>query len=125
MKILVIEDHPAQLKLAHHVLSAAGHNVSDADAGEQAMQTIQDDRPEVILLDLCLPGMDGLTLVRKLRADPKMRDIHIIAVTSFPERFPESAALGAGCNAYLIKPISTRTLPAQVSAVVRRENRES
>lgn len=111
MNILVIEDNPSHLKLAHLVLSAAGHTVNNAEAAEQAVQTIKQDKPQVILLDLELPGMDGLTLVRMLKADPETRDIHIVAVTSFPERWSKTAALEAGCNAYLTKPINTRTLP--------------
>ena len=118
MNILVIEDHPTQLKLAHHVLSAAGHNVSEAEAAEQAFASISQDRPQIILLDLILPGMDGLTLVRMLKADPATRDIHVVAVTSYPERFSKAAALAAGCDAYLLKPLNTRTLPAELSAVV-------
>jgi CheY-like chemotaxis protein len=89
MKILIIEDHPAQLKLAHHVLSAAGHDVSGAEAPEVALATIKRDRPQLILLDLLLPDVDGLTLVRSLKADPETRDIHVVAVTSYPEHIPK------------------------------------
>jgi two-component system cell cycle response regulator len=117
MKILVIEDHPAQLKLAHLVLSAAGHEVSDAVAAEQALIAIKADRPQLILLDLVLPDMDGLTLVRRLKADPDTRDIHVVAVTSYPEEYPKAAALAAGCDAYLVKPINTRELSDQLSAI--------
>lgn len=118
MKILVIEDHPPQLKLANRVLTAAGLEVTDAEAAEEAFLTLKRDRPEVILLDLSLPGMDGLALVRKLRADPETCDIPVVAVTAFHEMFPKAAALEAGCDAYLIKPIDTRTLAEQVEAVV-------
>ena len=111
MNILVIEDNPSHLKLAHVVLSAAGHNVQDAEAAEHAIAAIKQDKPQVILLDLELPGTDGLTLVRQLRADPETRDIHIVAVTSYPERWSKAAALEAGCDAYVLKPINTRTLP--------------
>jgi len=117
MKILVVEDHPAQLKLAHHVLSDAGHNVSDAAAAELALLAIKRDRPEVILLDLSLPGMDGLTFVRMLKADTETADIHIVAITSYPEAFPKAVALAAGCDAYLVKPINTRELPSQIGVV--------
>ena len=109
MNILVIEDHPTQLKLAHHVLIAAGHNVSDAEAAEQAFAAIK--------VDLVLPGMDGLALVRKLKADPDTRGIHVVAVTSYPEQYPKAAALAAGCDAYLLKPINTRELSGQLTAV--------
>ena len=85
--------------------------------GEQAFAAIQEDRPQIILLDLDLPGMDGLALVRKLKADPGTRDIHVVAVTCYPEHYPKAAALAAGCNAYLLKPINTRELSGQLTAV--------
>lgn len=124
MKILIIEDLPTELKLAHHVLSAGGHTVACADAAESALASIRDDRPELILLDLSLPGMDGLTLIRKLKGDESTRDIHIVAVTSYPERFPREVTLAAGCDAYLVKPLSTRTLPDTLSNLAAVQSRE-
>jgi len=123
MKILVIEDHPAELRLAHHVLSAAGHDVADADAAEQAFERIRKDRPDVILLDMNLPGMDGLTLARKLKSHPETQDIHIVAVSSYPERYPKDEVLRAGCDAFLAKPLSTRTLPQQLCEIVTKPAR--
>jgi CheY-like chemotaxis protein len=117
MNILVVEDNPSHLKLAHLVLSSAGHKVSEAEAAEQAFNSIKQDKPQVILLDLELPGMDGLTLVRKLKADPETRDIHVIVATSYPDRFTKKDALTAGCEAYLVKPINTRTLPQMMNDV--------
>jgi CheY-like chemotaxis protein len=121
MKILVIEDEPASLKLAHLVLSCAGHDVSDAEAAERAVQLIRKDKPDAILLDMELPGMDGLTLVRNLKANPETRDIPIVAVTGYPERWTRELALKAGCHAYLVKPINTRALPQQIAEVVSKE----
>lgn len=123
MKILVIEDHPAQLKLAHHVLSAAGHDVNDAEAAEAALLAIKTDRPQLILLDLLLPDIDGLTLVRRLKADPETHDIHVVAVTSYPEAYPKAAVLAAGCDAYIVKPINTRELPRQLDAIAVRDEK--
>ncbi len=119
MKILVVEDQSIESKLAVHVLSAAGHDVSSAEAAEEAIAAIKENHPTVILMDLSLPGMDGLTLVRKLKADPATRDIHIVAVTSYPEKFSREEALEAGCDAYLGKPLSTRTLPATLTDIVK------
>jgi CheY-like chemotaxis protein len=119
MKILVVEDQPAELKLALHVLSAAGHTVDHAAEAEEAMAAIAANRPTIILLDLSLPGMDGLTLARSLKADPATKEILIVAVTSYPERFPMAEALAAGCDAYLHKPVSTRTLPEALRTVVK------
>lgn len=119
MNILIIEDNPSHLKLAHHVLSAAGYNVNDAEAAGQALAAIKADKPQLILLDLQLPGMDGLALVRKLKSDPETADIQIVAVTSYPERFPRTEAMAAGCVAFIAKPINTRTLPAQLEQLIK------
>src|SRR5690242_1041261 len=117
MNILVVEDNPSHLKLARLVLSAAGHEVSNAEAAEQAFNSIKEQKPQVILLDLILPGMDGLSLVRKLKADAETRDIHVIVMTAYPDRYPKRDALAAGCDAYLVKPINTRELPHLVESV--------
>lgn len=117
MKILVIEDRAVDIKLADIVLSTAGHDVSTAEASEPAFAAIQEDRPQLILLDLDLPGMDGLALARKLKADPDTRDIHVVAVTFYFENYPKAAALAAGCAAYPMKPIDTRELSGQLIAV--------
>jgi two-component system cell cycle response regulator len=114
MNILVIEDNPSHLKLAHHVLSAAGHQVCGVEAAGEALAAIKRDRPNVILLDLELPGMDGLALVRKLKADPETADIQIVAVTSYPESFSKADAITAGCAGYITKPINTRTLAREM-----------
>jgi CheY-like chemotaxis protein len=117
MKILVIEDEPTSLKLAHLVLSTDGNEVASAEAAEQAVDKILESEPEVILLDLELPNVDGLTLARNIKRDPARKHIIIIAVTSYPDRFPRSAALEAGCDAYIVKPISTRNLASQVKGI--------
>ncbi|MCR4339821.1 MAG: response regulator, partial [Gemmatimonadaceae bacterium] len=117
MKILVVEDHAVDIKLADLVLSTAGHDVRAVEAAEQAFAAIKEDRPQLILLDLDLPGMDGLALARQLKADPDTRDIHVVAVTCYPEQYPKAAALAAGCDAYLLKPINTRELSDQLTAV--------
>jgi two-component system, cell cycle response regulator len=117
-KILVIEDTPSDLKLAQIVLSSAGHDVSGAEAADHALQAVKQNKPQIILLDLHLPDIDGLAFARTLKADPETRDIHIVAVTSFPERFSKAEVLAAGCDAYLTKPISTRRLPGQLEEVI-------
>lgn len=118
MRILVVEDEPVSLKLAHVILSSDGHQVSGVEAVENAIQAIALDEPEVILLDLQLPRINGLELARKMKADPVTRHIMIITVTAYPERFSRQAALEAGCDAYLVKPIDTRRLTAQVEGVM-------
>ncbi len=117
MKILVIEDTPSERKLAQLVLTGAGHEVSGVEAAEQALVQVKQDPPDLILLDLHLPGLDGIAFARLLKSDPATRDILIVALTSFPERFPKAEALAAGCDAYLVKPFNTRELPAQIREV--------
>lgn len=119
MQILVVEDQPVELKLALHVLSAAGHHVDHAARVEEALAAMAANRPAIILLDLSLPGTDGLTLARSLKADPATKDILIVAVTSYPEKFSQADVLAAGCDAYLHKPVSTRTLPETLRTVVK------
>ncbi len=118
MKILVVEDEPASLKLAHLVLAAGGHEVTGAEAADQALDEIVRSAPDAILLDLELPMVNGLSLARRLKSDPQTRHIVIIAVTSYPEHYPRARALAAGCEGYLVKPIDTRKLPQQVEAEV-------
>ncbi len=120
MKILVVDDEPVCLKLAQLVLASEGNAVSEAAAAVDAIEEIVRSAPEAILLDLKLPGVDGLTLARRLKDDPRTQHIAIIAVTAFPEDFTRQAALAAGCDGYIVKPINTRKLPAQVAAVLER-----
>ena len=122
MKILVIEDRAVDLKLADLVLSTAGYDVSTAESAEQAIAAIKEDRPRLIFLDIDLPGMDGLTLARNLKADSATRDIHVVAVTAYLEHYPKVVALAAGCDAYLLKPINTRELSDQLTAVAEGGN---
>jgi CheY-like chemotaxis protein len=102
------------------VLNAAGYQVSEAEAAEKALAAIKQERPDVILVDLLLPGMDGLTLVLKLKADPETRTIPIVAVTAYADRFNEREALAAGCDAYVVKPIDTRKLPGLINDVTEK-----
>lgn len=110
MKVLIVEDQPTDAKLACVVLEADGHNVFDARDATEALETIRREQPKFILVDLNLPGIDGLTLVRTLKADPATRHIRTIAITGFPSRFTRKDALDAGCDAYLEKPMDTREL---------------
>jgi CheY-like chemotaxis protein len=116
----VIEDDPTHSKLASLVLGAAGHTVNAVEAAEQAFSAIKQEKPDVILLDLNLPAMDGLTLARKLNADPESRTIPVVVVTAYPDRFTKKEVLAAGCESYVIKPIDTRTFAGLVSEIAGR-----
>jgi len=118
LKVLVVDDETISLKLAQLVLSADGNEVSQATVALRAIEEILRSAPEVILLDLGLPGIDGLMLTRHLKRDPRTRHIVIIAITAFPEMFTREAAMAAECDAYLVKPINTRLLAQQVAAAL-------
>jgi CheY-like chemotaxis protein len=119
-KILVIEDDPVDLKLADLVLTSDGHSVVKVEAALPAFDEIERCPPEVILLDLRLQDIDGLTVARRLKSDPATAHIAILAVTSFPELYSRPAAMDAGCDGYILKPINTRTLTRQVHEAVER-----
>jgi CheY-like chemotaxis protein len=125
MNVLVIEDDPTSLKLANLVLESQGYKVNSTEAAEKAMESIKRDKPDVILLDLALPGMDGFSLARLLKQDPSTRDIPIIAMTSYPDRFPQQEATKAGCNAYVVKPIDTRLLPKKIAEIVSQKHKSA
>ncbi len=115
MNILLVEDNQTDLKLFSAVLQSSGHRVFENGSVEQAMEEIKRRQPEVILLDLNLPGMDGLALARQLKQDPATKHIPIVAITAAAEQFSRTAALAAGCDAYITKPVNTRKLSEQVT----------
>src|SRR5690348_2301509 len=116
MNILIVEDQPTDLKLLIAVLDAKGHRVIGKGSAELAVAEIKAHKPDVVLVDLKLPGMDGLTLVRLLKKGRATRSIPVVAVTGASEVFSRNDALAAGCDAYITKPVDTRQLSAQVVA---------
>jgi CheY-like chemotaxis protein len=113
--ILIVDDNPTNLKLASDLLEWSGYEVIQAGDAEGALEVLRETLPAVILLDIGLPGMDGLTLTRMLKADPRTRDIRIVALTAFAMKGDEEKALDAGCDGYITKPIDTRDLPNQIA----------
>jgi CheY-like chemotaxis protein len=117
-RILVIDDNPANLKLAGDLCECEGYEVDRAQTAEGALESIARRRPDLILMDLALPGMDGLDLTRHLRARPETRHIPVVALTAFAMKRDEDRARDAGCDAYLAKPIDTRALPALLASLL-------
>lgn len=117
MNVMVVEDDPTDRKLMTAVLRTGGHHVCEQRSAEHVFEAILAEPPDLILLDLKLPGMDGLTLLRHLKQDERTRRIPIVAVTAAGEQFPREDALHAGCDLYITKPVDTRKLPEQVAAV--------
>lgn len=117
--ILVVDDNPINLKLVADLLAFEGYRVLKAVDGEEAAHSVQEDPPELILLDVDLPGIDGLTLTKRLKGDPRTADIIIVALTAFAMKGDRQRAIAAGCDAYVTKPIDTRELPVQVAELLR------
>jgi len=114
--ILIVDDNAANLKLARVLLSGEGYEVRTAADAEQALELLETFRPRLILMDLQLPGMDGLELTRRLKADPMRRDIAVIALTAYAMKGDEDKARAAGCDGYVAKPVDTEALPRLVAA---------
>jgi CheY-like chemotaxis protein len=122
-RILVVDDNPINLKLACDVLEWSGYEVSAAVDAEQALEEIGQSKPDLILMDIGLPGMDGLTLARKLKAGEATKHIRIVALTAFAMKGDEQKVLEAGCDGYISKPIETRALAAQVALCLGENNK--
>jgi CheY-like chemotaxis protein len=116
--VLIIDDHPINLKLASEVLLASDYRVVVAADAEQAQQLLTTLVPDLILMDIALPGMDGLTLTRAIKADARLRRVPVVALTAYAMRGDELKAFDAGCDGYITKPIDTRALVQQVSALI-------
>jgi PAS domain S-box-containing protein len=115
IQILVIDDNPSNLKLISRLLSIEGYDVRTAAHANEALQTLEGFHPRMILMDIQMPGMDGLTLTRRLKAAPATRDITIVALTANAMKGDAEKAREAGCDGYVTKPIDTRTLPATLA----------
>lgn len=113
--ILVVDDHPINLSLIGEILEFEGYIVLKAADAEVAQSMLKRLVPDLILMDIALPGMDGLTLTRLLKTDERTRRIPIVALTAFAMKGDDQKVLQAGCDGYLTKPIDTRALPALVA----------
>ncbi len=120
ISVLVIDDHPANTKLISFVLENRGFEVHSAENSEQAKALLERIQPNIILMDIQLPGTDGLTLTRELRTDPRFAETPIVAVTAYAMAADEQTAREAGCDAYMSKPIDTRALGALVTRMVEK-----
>ena len=121
MKILVIDDHPVELRLLGDVFAASGYVVARAPCAEDALAKIARTRPDIVIVDLNMPGIDGLALTHAIKANPETQDIPVVCVTAAPEQFTRERAIEVGCDAYLTKPLNMTKLPEDVHAIARRE----
>ncbi|MGO9852745.1 MAG: response regulator [Steroidobacteraceae bacterium] len=117
--ILIVDDNPTNLKLASDVLLSDGFAVDTAQDAEQAQAILQQRIPDLILMDIALPGMDGLSLTRRLKSEDRFRRVPVVALTASAMRGDEEKALAAGCAGYITKPIDTRAFSRQIGEFLR------
>ena len=113
-RILVVEDQEDNRQIVRDLLTANDYEMTEAENGEEALAAVAKDRPDLILMDIQLPVIDGYEAARRIKADPTLRHIPIIAVTSYALSGDEAKALAAGCDGYIAKPFSPRQLLAKI-----------
>lgn len=118
--ILIVDDNVSNIKLLAFLLTSKGYEVRTAANAEEAVAVLRDFVPRLILMDLQLPGMDGLALTRQLKADPRTSAIPIVAATAYAMKGDEERARAAGCDGYITKPIDTRRLPQEIERYLAR-----
>ena len=118
--MLVVEDSRTILAVVKYFLELEGFSVLEAKDGQTGLEVAKRDHPEVIVTDCNMPGMDGMAMVREIRADPSTRDIAVIMLTSENSVEREEQALAAGANDYILKPVEPRRLAARVKSVLAR-----
>jgi two-component system, cell cycle response regulator DivK len=113
-RILVVEDQPDSRQIIRDMVAGTDYEITEAENGEEALAAIAKQRPDLILMDIQLPIMDGYTATRLIKTDPALRSIPIIAVTSYALAVEEKKARAAGCDDYVTKPFSPRQLLAKI-----------
>lgn len=120
-KVLVVDDDPDIVELLQYNLTREGYDVSVADNGKRAIEVAQDTKPDVILMDVMMPVLDGIAACRQLREMSDFRHTHIIFLTARAEEFSEVAAFEAGADDFITKPIKPRALLSRLAAYTRRD----
>ena len=122
--ILVVDDEEDLLELVRYTLAKEGHSVTCVDTGEKAVDSVRQSLPDLIVLDLMLPGIDGLEVCRRLKGDLKTREVPIIMLTAKSEERDVITGLDGGADDYVTKPFSPRVLLARVKSLMRRKDVE-
>ena len=113
-RVLIVEDHETNRRILRDLLTSAGYELTEAVTGEEGVTSAETYRPDLILMDIQLPGLDGYEATRRIKKNPALRHIPIIAVTSYALSGDEEKAVEAGCEAYVSKPFSPRLVLAKV-----------
>jgi len=124
-KVLIVEDNPANMTLAVFLLESAGYRVVSATSAEAGLGLARDERPDLILMDIQLPGMDGLQATALLKGDAATAGIPVIALTALAMKGDEERIRAAGCDGYIAKPLAYKGFLATVSAQLAKRNGEA
>ena len=120
-RILVVEDNPMNMELVCEVLEAHGYEVWQATSAAEALERLKRVKPDLILMDIQLPGLDGLALTKRLKQEPATRDILVVALTAHAMKGDRDRILEAGCCGYIPKPIDVKDLTNQVARFLRED----
>ena len=120
--ILVVEDNNLNMKLVRGLIKIGKYNMLEANDAESGIQLIREQMPDLVLMDIQLPGMDGLSATKIIKEDPDLKDIPIVALTSYAMQGDKEKALAAGFTGYIAKPIDTRKFLETVSQYLKDDN---
>ena len=123
--ILIVDDNEMNVKLLRWLLEKHGYVVQTASDAQTAREGIRAAHPQLVLMDIQLPDIDGLQLTREFKADPGLRSIPIVAVTSYAMKGDRQRAVAAGCDGYITKPIDTKQFPIEIQKYLRGERGDS
>jgi len=123
LRILVVEDSPVNMALTVAILEGAGHAILQADHAVEGIELARREQPDLVLMDIQLPDIDGLAATRRLKADPRTAHMPVIALTAFAMKGDEDETRAAGCDGYVTKPIRYKEFLAEVNAVMKRRSR--
>ena len=118
--LLIVDDNLLNLKLMHHLLELKGHTISTANNADEALNQLSRFKPDLILMDLQLLGMNGFELTKIIKNDPKNKSIPIVAVTAFAMEQDKERALSIGCDGYITKPIDINTIHLTIADFIKR-----
>ncbi len=123
-KILITEDNPRNMKLLRVTLRPHGYTILEATDGEQALEVAVKEKPDLVIMDMQLPKLSGLEVIKRLRQMPAFAHIPIVAVTAYAMKGDKEIFIDAGCDAYLAKPVNTRELPGVIAELLLQLKRE-
>ena len=118
-KILVVEDNPTNMRVIRMVLGNKGYSLLEATDGEEALVVATEGHPDLIVMDIQLPKMDGLEVTRRLRQTPEFKQTPIIALTASAMEGDREKIMAAGCDEYISKPVNTRQFPQLVAEMLQ------